>query len=243
MPTRTSSTASTCGERRAAGEPRTGGASRLARRAGRDRRRRGRCPAWRPGSRPPTGRADGRRAAAVGAERPARRGPPWTPASAALPRPLREELIDWLRGALPNEGCGLLVVGPRGRGGWRAHPLRGHAQRRRLAVPLPHGPRGAAAGAARDRRRRRGRVGHRPLARGLAAVSVARPTSAWPPTPTPCTCSARSRASRRSCGPGPSSPAPSTRSCSSASGDGARSPERPGRGVHSRSSRSGECTT
>jgi [CysO sulfur-carrier protein]-S-L-cysteine hydrolase len=36
-------------------------------------------------------------------------GPPWTPASAALPRPLRGELIDWLRGALPNEGCGLLV--------------------------------------------------------------------------------------------------------------------------------------
>lgn len=36
-------------------------------------------------------------------------GPPWTPASAALPRALREELIDWLRGALPNEGCGLLV--------------------------------------------------------------------------------------------------------------------------------------
>lgn len=39
----------------------------------------------------------------------ARPTPPWTPASAALPRPLREELIEWLRGALPNEGCGLLV--------------------------------------------------------------------------------------------------------------------------------------
>ena len=36
-------------------------------------------------------------------------GPPWTPASAALPRVLRVELIDWLRGALPNEGCGLLI--------------------------------------------------------------------------------------------------------------------------------------
>jgi proteasome lid subunit RPN8/RPN11 len=36
-------------------------------------------------------------------------GPPWTPASAALPAAIREEVIDWLRGALPNEGCGLLV--------------------------------------------------------------------------------------------------------------------------------------
>jgi proteasome lid subunit RPN8/RPN11 len=36
-------------------------------------------------------------------------GPPWTPASAAMPRHIREELIDWLRGALPNEGCGLIV--------------------------------------------------------------------------------------------------------------------------------------
>lgn len=36
-------------------------------------------------------------------------GPPWTPASAALPAALRSELIDWLRGGLPNEGCGLLI--------------------------------------------------------------------------------------------------------------------------------------
>jgi [CysO sulfur-carrier protein]-S-L-cysteine hydrolase len=48
----------------------------------------------------------GARAAPAGARPP---GPPWTPASAALPRPLRAELIGWLRGALPNEGCGLLV--------------------------------------------------------------------------------------------------------------------------------------
>jgi proteasome lid subunit RPN8/RPN11 len=37
-------------------------------------------------------------------------GAPWTPASAALPTSVREEVIDWLRGALPNEGCGLLVA-------------------------------------------------------------------------------------------------------------------------------------
>ena len=37
-------------------------------------------------------------------------GPPWTPASTALPRALREELIEWLRDALPNEGCGVLVA-------------------------------------------------------------------------------------------------------------------------------------
>jgi [CysO sulfur-carrier protein]-S-L-cysteine hydrolase len=36
-------------------------------------------------------------------------GPPWTPASAALPAALRTELIDWLRGGLPNEGCGVLI--------------------------------------------------------------------------------------------------------------------------------------
>lgn len=36
-------------------------------------------------------------------------GPPWVPASTAIPEALREEMIDWLRGALPNEGCGLLV--------------------------------------------------------------------------------------------------------------------------------------
>jgi len=38
-----------------------------------------------------------------------RPGPPWTPASAALPAALRGELIGWLRGGLPNEGCGVLV--------------------------------------------------------------------------------------------------------------------------------------
>jgi len=38
-----------------------------------------------------------------------RGGPPWTPASTGLPAPIREALIDWLRGALPNEGCGLLI--------------------------------------------------------------------------------------------------------------------------------------
>lgn len=37
-------------------------------------------------------------------------GPPWVPASAAIPGHLREELVEWLRDALPNEGCGLLVA-------------------------------------------------------------------------------------------------------------------------------------
>lgn len=36
-------------------------------------------------------------------------GPPWTPASTALPIVLRAQLLDWLRDALPNEGCGVLV--------------------------------------------------------------------------------------------------------------------------------------
>jgi len=37
-------------------------------------------------------------------------GPPWIPASAALPTALRAAVIAWLRAALPNEGCGLLVA-------------------------------------------------------------------------------------------------------------------------------------
>jgi proteasome lid subunit RPN8/RPN11 len=47
------------------------------------------------------------RAASEGRRAP---GPPWTPASAALPIRLRDELVDWLRGGLPNEGCGILVA-------------------------------------------------------------------------------------------------------------------------------------
>lgn len=34
---------------------------------------------------------------------------PWVPASASLPPSINDELVDWLRGALPNEGCGVLV--------------------------------------------------------------------------------------------------------------------------------------
>lgn len=37
-------------------------------------------------------------------------GPPWTPASTGLPGDLRAELVDWMRRALPNEGCGILVA-------------------------------------------------------------------------------------------------------------------------------------
>ncbi len=36
-------------------------------------------------------------------------GPPWTPASTALPITLRSEIMEWLTSALPNEGCGVLV--------------------------------------------------------------------------------------------------------------------------------------
>jgi proteasome lid subunit RPN8/RPN11 len=50
------------------------------------------------------------RAADSGAAAPGRGGrAPWVPASAALPPAIRDELIDWLSGALPNEGCGVLV--------------------------------------------------------------------------------------------------------------------------------------
>jgi proteasome lid subunit RPN8/RPN11 len=38
-------------------------------------------------------------------------GPPWVPASARVPAVLRDEIVAWLRAALPNEGCGVLVAG------------------------------------------------------------------------------------------------------------------------------------
>ena len=50
------------------------------------------------------------RASGPAAEPGADAGPPWAPASAALPTTIRDELVDWLRGALPNEGCGVLVA-------------------------------------------------------------------------------------------------------------------------------------
>ncbi len=37
-------------------------------------------------------------------------GPPWVPASARIPAAIRDELIEWLRAAAPNEGCGVLVA-------------------------------------------------------------------------------------------------------------------------------------
>jgi proteasome lid subunit RPN8/RPN11 len=55
-----------------------------------------------------SGAAAHQRAVGVGAGRGA--GPPWVPASARIPAPIREEVVDWLRAALPNEGCGVLVA-------------------------------------------------------------------------------------------------------------------------------------
>ena len=37
-------------------------------------------------------------------------GPPWIPASARIPAGLRAQMIEALRAALPNEGCGVLVA-------------------------------------------------------------------------------------------------------------------------------------
>ena len=47
------------------------------------------------------------RAASAG---PRGAGPPWVPASARIPAPIRDEVVDWLRSAAPNEGCGVLVA-------------------------------------------------------------------------------------------------------------------------------------
>ena len=49
-------------------------------------------------------------ARAGGDERSRGAGPPWIPASARIPSAVREEMIDWLRAAAPNEGCGVLVA-------------------------------------------------------------------------------------------------------------------------------------
>ena len=37
-------------------------------------------------------------------------GPPWVPASARIPGDIRADVIEWLRAAAPNEGCGVLVA-------------------------------------------------------------------------------------------------------------------------------------
>ena len=55
-----------------------------------------------------TGAAARDRAASAG---PRGAGPPWVPASARIPAPIREEVVDWLRSSAPNEGCGVLVAG------------------------------------------------------------------------------------------------------------------------------------
>ena len=52
--------------------------------------------------------ADGGAAARAAAET-RRAAPAWTPASAALPAALRDQLVAWCRAGLPNEACGLLV--------------------------------------------------------------------------------------------------------------------------------------
>ena len=54
-----------------------------------------------------TGAAASERAASSG---PRGAGPPWVPASARIPAPIREDIVDWLRSAAPNEGCGVLVA-------------------------------------------------------------------------------------------------------------------------------------
>jgi proteasome lid subunit RPN8/RPN11 len=54
-----------------------------------------------------TGAAARDRASAAG---PRAAGPPWVPASARIPAPIRDEVIEWLRAAAPNEGCGVLVA-------------------------------------------------------------------------------------------------------------------------------------
>ncbi len=54
-----------------------------------------------------SGAAASERAAEAG---PRGAGPPWVPASARIPAGIRHEVVEWLRSAAPNEGCGVLVA-------------------------------------------------------------------------------------------------------------------------------------
>ena len=48
--------------------------------------------------------------ARAAADDPRGAGPPWVPASARIPAKVRDETVAWLRAALPNEGCGVLIA-------------------------------------------------------------------------------------------------------------------------------------
>ena len=192
------------------------------------------CPRSMPGSGPPTAApppASVPPAPVHGA--PARPGcrPPH-----ASPRPSARSSSTGCARPLPNEGCGVLVADRVAEDGGVPNALRGHAQRGRVALPLPDGPRWSSCELLLEiDDARRGRVGHRPFARGLAAVSLADRHRPGGVSPRPSTCWRRSPSSRPSCAPGPSSTAPSTRSCSSgpelvvgrASGSGVHSAPNP----------------
>ena len=176
MPTRTRSTASTCGERRA--RRADGGAPEVlfvGRRAGRGRRRRGRARG--------RGLAAGRRQ-----RRPPAAGTTvrWRPLGAGLGlapagHPRRDRGLA-SRGAA-QRGLRRARRRAHGRGRRRAHALRGHAQRGRIALPLPHGHRGAAAGAAARSTTTTRSCGASSTRTWPHRRTRRRPTSAWPPIP------------------------------------------------------------
>ena len=146
-------------------EPRPRPACRL-----RDRGGRGRS-----GARGPS-----RCAVPVGRRPQAGGGPPMSegrsehpgPTVASLPPSIRDAIVAQARAEYPNESCGLIVGdGLAAAGGLRA-PLRPDAEQGRLAVSLRDRPDRAAAPDHRDRRRRRGLLGDRPLAHPHPGRSV-----------------------------------------------------------------------
>ena len=95
------------------------------------------------------------------------------PARVVLPAAIRMALVDHARAAVPNEACGLIIGDrPAADGGQRA-ALAADSQSRRLALSLRDRFGRPAPGDDRDRRRGRGLLGDRPLARGLAGPPVA----------------------------------------------------------------------
>ena len=90
------------------------------------------------------------------------------PVAAMLPADIREAIVAHARAEYPNEACGIIVGDACGGGRRPGAPVRADAQRGGLAAALPDRRRAAAPADDRDRRRGRGVLGHRPLARALS---------------------------------------------------------------------------
>ena len=95
------------------------------------------------------------------------------PADASLPPAIRDAIVAQARAEYPNEACGLIVGDCAGGGGWRGAALRGDPEQGGVAVPLRDRPDRPVPPDDRGGRRRRGHLGHRPLAHPHPGGAVA----------------------------------------------------------------------